>query len=606
MQVFNALLIVLILIIVSAILIRVVAKKYYYAEDEEIVLDDYNIDNLVNHVKVSIEMILKERVEDLNLNKYETEKKKKNKTKLREALRNAPTGDIGAKSYVKDYIQNLLQTKYQINELTVDRVIPFNETERLTRNDRFSIVLHVYKKKYMYGAMEKLITENGLDQVKGNGVFEITEDDIKQVYRKVVKNLRYSDKIEICTQKIYERMIGHDIADELRDMKIDGMSSGVSGMSEDMFMYAEEYFLEESEHKNLSFSYDSIWIYFKGKSIHLSCIGYGSQKAFVRVCKNIHRYNHPPQLSESKGYVTNELKDGSRIIVCRPPFSDSWLFVIRKHGSKYVSVSEWLDNNKQSADTRKAIPLGVLKYIVRGCQIIAITGGQGTGKTSLLRGLIEFILPVYNLRIQELIFELWLRVVYPNHKNIVTFKETPNISGQEGLDLAKKTDGDINIMGEVASSSVANWVIQMSQVASLMTMFTHHAKRVRELVTWMRDALLKDGGLSSERAAEEEVVHCINFDVHLAAVRIPSSEHYGERYIQRITEIIPVEDGSERLYTERDIMIFDRQECRYVLKNKFSDRAKEEIFENLTDEEQKEFVEFFETYLEKGTNEEVA
>lgn len=605
MRIYNALLIILMLVIVSAVLIRFFAKKYYYAEDEEIVLDDYNIDNLVNHVKLSIEMILKERVEDLNLNKYETEKKKKNKTKLREALRDAPTGDIGAKAYVKDYIQNLLQTRFKINELTVDRVIPFDEPERLTRNDRFSIVLHLYKKKYMYGAMEHLIIENGLDKIKPNGVFEVTEEDIKQVYRKTVKTLKYSDKIEICTQKIYSLMIGHDIADEIRDMKIDGLSSGVSGMSEDMFMYAEEYFLDESEFQKLSFSYDSIWIYFKGKSIHLSCIGYGSQRAFERVCKNIHRYNHPPQLSETKGYVTNELKDGSRITTCRPPFSDSWLFVIRKHGSKYVSVSEWLDNNRQSEDTKKEIPLGILKYIVRGCQVTAITGGQGTGKTSLLRGLIEFILPIYNIRIQELVFELWLRVVYPNHKNIITFKETPTISGQEGLDLAKKMDGDINIMGEVASSAVANWVIQMSQVASLMTMFSHHAKTVRELITWMRDALLKDGGLSSERAAEEEVVHCINFDVHLAAVRIPSSKHYGERYIQRITEIIPLEDDNNgKLYTTKDIMVFDRKKHRYELKNTFSDRALEEIFENLSEEEQEEFDLFFDKYLEK--TEEVA
>lgn len=587
LRVVNAVIIVLILLCVVVFFARISLKKHYII-DEDVVKNDYDIQNLTINIRDTIQMILRERVEDLNLNEYETKKRKSNKTKLRVAVRNAPTGDIGAKSYVKDYIQNLLQTKFNVNESTIDNIIPFNEPDRLSANERFSIVLYYYKLKHDYRALEKLLTENGLDILR-DGVFNVTETDIKKIYRALIKKLRYSDKLAIVCQIIYGLYVGHDIVDEIRDMKIDGLSGGVSGMSEEMFSYAEEYFSDEQNIVQTKFSYNSIWIFFQGKSIQLSCIGFESQKAFERVCKNIYRYNNPGQLSENKGYITNELKDGSRIVVARPPFSDSWMFILRKHqNGKVIKASDFVVHKN------KEIVLKVVEFMVKGLQIIAITGGQGCGKTTFLRGLIEYLLPTYNLRIQELIFELGLRSVFPN-RNIVTFKEIPGVSGQEGLDIQKKTDGDINILGEVATSPVANWVIQMSQVASLMTMFTHHAKTTKALIMWMRDALLKDGGLSNEAAATEEVVNCINFDIHMGVFK--NKENYGTRYIERITEIIPIDDPeSPVLYRTQDIVIFNKEKMEYELVNRFSERSEEEILNNLSDEYRAAYHEFFDSF----------
>lgn len=585
LQIVNAVIIMFIIIAVTVIIMRFIIKKNYskYMDDEIVVNNDYDIENLMLKTKSIIQNILRERVEDLNLNKYETEKRKKNKTKLRKAVRDAPTGDIGAKSYVKDYIQDILQTKLGVNETTIDKIIPFNEPEKLTTLDRFEIVLHVYKNSYGYRALECLIKENELDKLR-NEEFDITEQDIKQIYRKKVNRLKYSDKIAIVCQRIYELYIGNGAVDEIRDMRIDGVSGGVSGVPEAMFDYAEAYL---TENEKIDCSYESIWIFFEGKSIHLSCIGFGSQKEFERVCKNIGRYNNPGQLSENRGYLTNEVKDGSRVIIGRPNFSDSWIFILRKHQNGKVITPE-----KFITDKGKEIPLFISECMVKGCQIIALTGGQGSGKTTYLRGLIKYIKKTYNLRIQELIFELGLRTVF-GKRNIITFKETPNVSGQEGLDLQKKTDGDINILGEVATSPVANWVIQMSQVASLMTMFTHHAKTTQSLITWMRDALLKDGGLSNERAAEDEVVHCINFDIHMAVVR--NGENYGHRYIERITEIIPLDnnDGDEQ-YKLVNIVEFNKEKKCYELKARFSDRAEQEMFKNFADEDIRRYKNFFE------------
>lgn len=58
-------------------------------------------------------------------------------------------------------------------------------------------------------------------------------------------------------------------------------------------------------------------------------------------------------------------------------------------------------------------------------------------------------------------------------------------------------------------------MIQMSQVASLFTLFTHHAKTFRDLVFSLRNSLLKTGMFQHEHIAEEQVVSVINFDVHM-------------------------------------------------------------------------------------------
>ena len=91
----------------------------------------------------------------------------------------------------------------------------------------------------------------------------------------------------------------------------------------------------------------------------------------------------------------------------------------------------------------KAIEL--LKYLVKGARITSITGEHGCGKTTLLMGMIENIYETMNIRVQETAFELHLRKIYPT-RNILSFRETDTISGQQGLDVQKKTDGSVNII----------------------------------------------------------------------------------------------------------------------------------------------------------------
>ena len=89
-------------------------------------------------------------------------------------------------------------------------------------------------------------------------------------------------------------------------------------------------------------------------------------------------------------------------------------------------------------------------------------------------------------------------------------------------------------------------MIQSAQVASKFTLFTHHAKTFPDLVTALRNSMLRAGVFKDEKTAEEQVVQVLNFDIHLV------KDFRGVRYIERITECIPVEEKNEYTFDHRN------------------------------------------------------
>lgn len=85
--------------------------------------------------------------------------------------------------------------------------------------------LFLYKEQYGSGAMEKLIEEHGLLSGTEN---VITEEQIEHVYGVCGRKLKFIEQIELLSRKIYAYYKGLGAIDELRDMKIDGVSGGVS------------------------------------------------------------------------------------------------------------------------------------------------------------------------------------------------------------------------------------------------------------------------------------------------------------------------------------------------------------------------------------------
>ena len=620
--VFNILLILLLLAFVAAFFYYKVKKSGADQMVEDSLTREkttYSLSTMQNYIKKQFDEITRMNLYDLALSEEEFERRKNVKYELKRALKGAGYADSNDKKYVKSLMFDLLKNDYKVNNFNINYAIPFNNFNELTSQDKFEILMHIYKKTYKAEALTKIITKYALDYPKYEfdatvPSYVITAKEIDDIFTDEVstETLSFEDKLEIVVQRIYQEYKGYSVVDDIRDMNIDGVSGGVSGIPPsflDQLSDMDDYLTQMNEAK-IPMSYDSVWIFYKGKATYLSFLSFGSEAELKRVCQNIYKYNNPGQLSESVGYKINEMKDGSRVVVLRPNFSESWAFFVRKFAPPTLISPEQLlvHENKENV-------VELLKYLIRGARVTAITGEQGCGKTTLLMAIMKFLYPTITIRVQETAFELHLRKIYPYH-NILSLRETDTITGQEGLDVQKKTDGGVNILGEVATDPVAAWMIQMAQVASKFTLFTHHAKTFPNLITSLRNSLLKIGMFNSEQVAEVQVVQVINFDIHLKRAVD------GTRYIERITECIPLEqtytynhdyrkvkDVNQKLdkfmdnaveyfqhmtqsknYTYRNIVEF--VDGKYVFKNPISEENIKAMRDNMSAEDIKAFDEF--------------
>lgn len=138
----------------------------------------------------------------------------------------------------------------------------------------------------------------------------------------------------------------------------------------------------------------------------------------------------------------------------------------------------------------------------------------------------------------------------------------------------------------------------MSQVASLFTIFTHHAKTFRDLVFSLRNSLLKTGVFQHEGIAEEQVVHVINFDVHL------KRDAEGRRYIERITECVPRDpdhtdagSNASTSYSYRHVMEY--RNGSYIPMEPLTAKSVQEMYEQMNVNDARDFRSFLTRYWEE-------
>ncbi len=450
MTIMNIVLIIAVLGIAAYAVIYVIKKKKTAEVETLIEVDDktYTIEKMTEFVKKRLDEITKINLYDIGLSEEELKRRKNKKYELKKALKGCTYGDVNDKKYVKELIFDILQKEYGVTESNISKAIPFDIPSLLTAQDKFDILIYAYKKEFGYEALTELIKKYNLAELKyvegeTKPSYVITSKEIEDIYETENVMLSFSDKLSVIVQRIYQHYKGYSSIDEVRDMNIDGVSGGVSGLPESFLSQVAQsdadYLDQIAEHK-VPRACDSIWIFFQGKSIRLAFLSFGTESELKRVCQNIYKYNNPGQLSDTNGYKINEMKDGSRVVVVRPSFSETWAFFVRKFDVKRSTLEQWFKGEPGSLES-----IELLKYLVKGARIISITGEQGCGKTTMLMGMIENIYETMNIRVQETAFELHLRKIYPT-RNILTFRETDTISGQEGLDVQKKTDGSVNII----------------------------------------------------------------------------------------------------------------------------------------------------------------
>lgn len=464
----------------------------------------------------------------LGLSDAEFDRLYKRKARINEALKNCVYGIDSSKALVIDLIRGFIAEKVPPEQVTV--LLGLNDEAEPSDHVKFEIMMYRYKKAYGKDALVKWIDKynfnrerkaTGADRSQDKAYY-VTIEDLHNAYANEDIVLDIEEQIDILAVLVYQQYKGFGIVDTLREMNINGFNMGTSGS-----------ILTITNNEKNEKATNAVWVYDRGKYIHFRFMNFGTEEELRRIIQLLIRWGNPGPLTSKRGYLVNTMYDKSRILALRPPASEYWAIFIRKFTLSDVSPEALII---KPYTHRGELAIQLIEFLMRGCVTCAVTGRQGSGKTTLMSSIIRYIDPRYTIRVLEMAPELYLRELYST-RNILSVQETLTVTAAELQDALKKSDAAVSIVGEVATDSIAARMIQMGMTASIFTIFSHHANTPKDLVLTLRNSLVNDGGFSNMETAEKQVTDVVKVDIHLDYT--PD----GKRFIERVSEIIQLEEG---------------------------------------------------------------
>ncbi|XID94282.1 pilus assembly protein CpaF [Paenibacillaceae bacterium WGS1546] len=488
--------------------------------------DKLTMERLLEIVKYSLADLIKD--ENLaGLADEEFEAMYKRKARIQEAMQNCVHGIDSAKLIVQDLIRSVIADLLKTEEELAE-VFDFHGSY-LEPRVKFEILMYFYKKEFGKDALAEMINEYRLAREryeiedKSQPSYLISEEDIDRIYAEKNYELTYPVKLDLLSILVYQKYKGFGVIDTLREMNINGFNCGTSGSILSALL---------NKDKKVAKAPASVWLYFNGKYIHLRFLSFHTEEELRRVVQLLCRYNNPGPLTEKRGYLVNTMYDKSRVLALRPPAAEYWAVFVRKFTLSDSSLPALIDKPYVN---KAFLAINLVAYLMMGQVTCGFTGRQGAGKTVMMTAAVRYIDPRYTVRVLEMAPEMYLRELYPE-RNILSVQETEFVSASELQDALKKSDAAVSIVGEVATDAIAARMIQMGQVASIFTIFSHHANLAEQLVYAIRNSLVNAGGFTGNMiTAEQQVIDVIRVDIHL------NYTTDGRRYIERISEIVKLD-----------------------------------------------------------------
>ena len=250
------------------------------------------------------------------------------------------------------------------------------------------------------------------------------------------------------------------------------------------------------------------------------------------------------RIDESSPYVDARLPDGSRVNAIIPPLAiDGPALSIRRFGLEALKMKDMLA--LRSFDQRMA---KLIEGAVKTRLNILICGGTGTGKTSLLNVISEFIPDDERIITIEDSAELQLK-----QDHVVRLETRPaNIEGTGEVtqrDLVRnalRMRPNRIILGEVRGGEALD-MLQAMNTGHDGSISTIHANTVRDAMARLSTMVMMTGFELPDRAIREQISSAINVIIHL--VRFAD----GTRKIVKIAEITGMEGNT---IVMQDILCF--------------------------------------------------
>jgi pilus assembly protein CpaF len=272
--------------------------------------------------------------------------------------------------------------------------------------------------------------------------------------------------------------------------------------------------------------FDEIWIERKGR-LDKSKVVFNSPHQYRRIIdRMVHAVGR--RVDESSPMVDARLADGSRINAIVPPLAlHGPVLTIRKFPDKPLVMQDLIGLGSLSMDSAV-----FLEALVRGKISIIVVGGTGTGKTTMLNVLSDFIPEGERLITIEESAELQIQ-----GKHVVTLETRPNNAEGSGevriRDLVRNSlrmRPDRIIVGECRGSETLD-MLQAMNTGHAGSMTTVHANSPRELLGRLETMVMMGGIELPQRAIREQIVMAVGILVQLQRTA------EGPRVVSAITEI---------------------------------------------------------------------
>jgi pilus assembly protein CpaF len=251
------------------------------------------------------------------------------------------------------------------------------------------------------------------------------------------------------------------------------------------------------------------------------------------------------RVDEASPMVDARLPDGSRVnAVVTPIALDGAALTIRKFSAEPFTIDDLI---KFGTLTQPVADL--LRHCVEGRLDMIISGGTGTGKTTLLNVISSFL--PQDERIITIEDSAELRLAQ-DHVLRMEYRP-PNIEGKGEITIrdlvrnALRMRPDRIVVGEVRDGAALD-MLQAMNTGHDGSLTTVHANSPRDSLARLETMVLMAGMDLPVRAIREQVASALDIVIHLARLRD------GSRRVTHITEITGMEGD---VVTMQDLFVFD-------------------------------------------------